>query len=115
MGRRTRWVTGKRRAAPTGRAILYDIALVEGFLGEKAPKNALVVALGDHQPPGIVSGPGATWLVPVHAFSRDENRIAAFRKLGFRDGFVPSGGTLGDFASLHRKVAEALKIATGYA
>ena len=91
------------------RAILYDIALVEGFLGEKAPKNALVVALGDHQPPGIVSGPGATWLVPVHVFSRDENRIAAFRKLGFRDGFVPSGGTLGDFASLHRKVAEALK------
>ncbi len=91
------------------RAVLYDIALVEGFLTEKAPKSALVVALGDHQPPGIVSGANATWLVPVHIFSRDESRIAAFRKLGFRDGFVPSGGTLGDFALLHRKFAEALK------
>jgi hypothetical protein len=91
------------------RAMLYDIALVEGFLAEEAPKDALVVALGDHQPPGIVSGAGATWLVPVHIFSRDENRIAAFRKRGFRDGFVPAGGSLGDFALLHRKVAEALK------
>lgn len=91
------------------RAVLYDIALVQGFLTEKAPKTALVMALGDHQPPGIVSGPDAPWLVPVHVFSRDESRLAAFRKLGFRDGFAPSGGTLGDFALLHRKFAEALK------
>jgi hypothetical protein len=91
------------------KAILYDLALIEGFLSERAPGNALIVALGDHQPPGIVSGAGASWLVPVHVFSRDAARIATFRSVGMTDGFVPSGAPIGDFAELHRRFAAALK------
>ena len=91
------------------KAILYDLALVEGFLSERAPENALVVVLGDHQPPGIVAGAGASWLVPVHVFSRDAARIAAFRAAGMTDGVIPSGPSLGDFAALHGRFAAALK------
>ena len=91
------------------KAILYDLTLVEGFLSERAPGNALVIVLGDHQPPGLVSGAGASWLVPVHVFSRDSKRIAAFRAAGLTAGFVPSGASLGDFAVLHRRFAAALK------
>ena len=91
------------------KAILYDLTLIEGFLSRRAPGNALVVALGDHQPPGVVSGAGVSWLVPVHVFSRDPKRIAAFRAAGFTAGLVPSGVSLGDFAALHRRFAGALK------
>ncbi len=90
-------------------AMVYNLAVVEGFLAEKAPTDSLVVVLGDHQPPGVVSGSEASWLVPVHVFSRDGKRIAGFLEAGFGDGLVPSGGSLGDFAALHRKFAAALK------
>jgi hypothetical protein len=90
-------------------AMIYNLDMVEGFLAERAPASALVVALGDHQPPGLVSGAGASWLVPVHVFSRDGSRIAAFREAGLKDGLVPSGADLGDFAALHHKFAKALK------
>jgi hypothetical protein len=90
-------------------AMIYNLDMIEGFLAEKVPASALVVALGDHQPPGLVSGAGASWLVPVHVFSRDESRVAAFREAGFKDGLVPSGADLGDFAALHHKFAKALK------
>jgi hypothetical protein len=90
-------------------AMIYNLDMIEGFLAEKAPASALVVALGDHQPPGLVSGAGASWLVPVHVFSRDESRIAAFREAGLKDGLMPSGADLGDFAALHHKFAKALK------
>ncbi len=90
-------------------AILYDLALVEGFLMQGAPADAVVLVLGDHQPPGIVSGAGASRLVPVHVFARDAERLLAFRRAGWRDGLVPSGAPLGGFAALHGRFAAALK------
>lgn len=90
-------------------AVLYGIDMVEGFLLHRAPTTAVVLVIGDHQPPGIVSGVGANWLVPVHVFSRDKTRIAAFQKAGFKTGVMPSGPGLGDFAALHHKFIEALK------
>lgn len=91
------------------RAILYDLEVVEGFLANRAPRHAVILALGDHQPPGVVSGPDANWLVPVHVFSRDGKRIAKFLEMGFRDGFAPHGSTLGDFGALHRKFVAAVQ------
>jgi len=90
-------------------AMVYDLDLVEGFVAERAPADALIVVLGDHQPPGVVSGPDAGWLVPVHVFARDEARIARFLAAGFRPGLVPKGGTLGDFAALHHRFADGLR------
>ena len=90
-------------------AMLYNLAMIEGFLTERAPKNALIVVLGDHQPPAVVSGAGASRLVPVHVFSRDPKRIAGLREAGFSEGLVPAGSALGDFAALHRIFAETVK------
>lgn len=90
-------------------AMLYNIDMVEGFLSQPAPPGALVVVLGDHQPPGVVSGPGASRLVPVHVFSRDAARIARFVNAGFRQGLEPKGETLGDFAALHARFVDALR------
>ena len=52
---------------------------------------------------------GATWLVPVHVFSRDEGRIARFEEAGFKPGLTPTGATLGDFEALHRRFADGLR------
>jgi len=90
-------------------AMLYNLDMVEGFIAERAPPGSVVVVLGDHQPPGVVSGPNASWLVPVHVFSRDEGRIARFVAAGFRPGLTPKGATLGDFAALHHKFAAGLQ------
>lgn len=90
-------------------AMLYNIDMVEGFLIERAPRNAVILVLGDHQPPGVVSGPGASRLVPVHIFARDIARVEKFVGSGFRRGFVPQGGSLGDFEALHRSFVEAIR------
>ena len=90
-------------------AILYNIDIIEGFLSDAVPPNALVVVLGDHQPPGIVSGPEASSLVPVHVFARDPARMTEFRAAGFRDGFAPAGASLGDFGVLHGIFAASVR------
>jgi hypothetical protein len=90
-------------------AMLYDIDMVEGFIAERAPPGSLVLVLGDHQPPAVVSGPDAGWLVPVHVFSRDKRRIARFVAAGFRPGLTPEGASLGDFAALHGKFTAGLR------
>ncbi|HUZ72948.1 MAG TPA: hypothetical protein VMU87_08175 [Stellaceae bacterium] len=84
--------------------IAYDLKTLAGWLDrlEGAP---LVIILGDHQPPGIVSGATSPWTVPVHVLSRDPALIAPFRRLGYVDGaFPPADGKvkgmesfLGDF------------------
>jgi len=90
-------------------AMLYNIDMVEGFLTERAPKDAVVMVLGDHQPPGVVSGPGASRRVPVHIFAQDSGRIEKFVKAGFQRGFAPNGASLGDFEALHRDFVDALR------
>jgi hypothetical protein len=90
-------------------AMLYNIDMVEGFLTERAPQNAIVLVLGDHQPPGVVSGPAASRLVPVHIFARDAARIEKFVEAGFLRGLVPEGSSLGDFEALHRSFVEGIR------
>lgn len=72
-----------------GEAMAYNLAMVGGFLAERAPADALVVVAGDHQPPGLVAGPDASWLVPVHVFAKDDNLLKPFDDLGFQVGVLP--------------------------
>ena len=76
------------------RSIDYDLALLEGFLGQGAPDDALVLVVGDHQPPALVSGTEASWRVPVHVFSRDPGRLDAFLAAGFHPGLLPGPAAL---------------------
>jgi hypothetical protein len=52
------------------------------------PRDAVLVILGDHQPPAFVL-PGDDWSVPVHILARDERLLAPFRGLGYAPGVVP--------------------------
>ena len=82
------------------RAIDYELRLLGGFLARQAPRDALVIALGDHQPPAVVSGPGARWDVPVHAFSRSAAVLDGFVAAGFVPGLAPETRPIGGMAAL---------------
>lgn len=90
------------------RTIRYDLRLLRGFLERRAPDKAFVIALGDHQPPALVSGKDASWSVPVHVFSRDQALIQRFVDAGFRPGIRPARPALARMDALNPLVLKAL-------
>lgn len=86
---------GSTLVASWDRAIRYNFLWVPGYITRRAPKDAFLIVLGDHQPPALISGRGASWQTPVHIFARDPKKLAGFLKAGFRTGIVPPDKSLG--------------------
>lgn len=78
----------------------YQYAWMADYLRHRAPPSLVMVVVGDHQPPALVSGPGASWDVPVHVIS--DNRALLQRLLGngFAPGLVPPERALGPMHAL---------------
>lgn len=91
---------GQALAAAYVRGIRYNLDVLGGYLRLHAPPNALLLVLGDHQPPAVVGGREISWQVPVHVFSRDPALIAAFVAAGFRSGMTPDRAMLGGIETL---------------
>lgn len=77
-------------------AMRYTFDWLGGYLRELAAADLVLIVIGDHQPIGSVTGPGATWDVPIHVVTTNlvlrERLIAA----GFVPGMTPDTHTLGD-------------------
>ena len=86
------------------KAIDYELRLLAGFLRKTAFQSPVIIVLGDDQPPELVSGRDASWLVPVHVFARDAATIEPFFQAGFTHGFVPTGLALGRLNGLHELI-----------
>jgi hypothetical protein len=74
------------------RALGATYTWIGGLLRTRADRDMVVVLIGDHQPPALVSGQGASWEVPVHVITSPSSRGAvldALRAHGFRNGLVP--------------------------
>jgi hypothetical protein len=69
-------------------SIAYDLRTLADWLA-RLPGNGLVIVLGDHQPPGLVSGATSPWTVPIHVLSRDPALLAPFTRRGYVAGMVP--------------------------
>ena len=71
-------------------ALDYAFANVGGYLRLRADRDLVMILVGDHQPPALVSGEGASWEVPVHVIA---NRRAVLDRLvrnhGFGEGLEP--------------------------
>jgi hypothetical protein len=87
-------------AAAYVRSLEYFHAWLGRYLAGEAPQDMLTIVIGDHQPYTAVSGPQASWDVPVHVFSRDARLIERFRALGFVDGLQPPALSLGGMHEL---------------
>lgn len=67
-------------------ALRYAFANVGGYLRLRADRELVLVLVGDHQPPALVSGAGASWDVPVHVVT---NRAEVLDRLVDGHGFAP--------------------------
>ena len=91
---------GRELASAYLQSVRYNLAVLGGYLRRYAPANALLLVLGDHQPPAVVGGREIPWQVPVHLFSRDPALIEAFEQAGFRPGITPGPVALGGIEAL---------------
>ena len=81
-------------------ALSYELATFAGYLLKHADRDVVMILVGDHQPPALVSGQGASWDVPVHVIA---NRTAILDRLtahGFRPGLTPDRPSLGRMYAL---------------
>ena len=99
---------GEELQASYGRAIGYDLQLVGNLLALTSLQHPLIIVLGDHQPPAIISGHGAPWTVPVHVFSHDKTILQKFTKAGFVAGLDPEDQSLGRLDDLHHLILRAI-------
>ena len=74
-------------------AFRYEWDVLEGFLLRYVPENALVIVVGDHQPPKLATHDNDSWAVPMHVLSKREDLVRAFDPLGFEPGLVPRAST----------------------
>ena len=51
-----------------------------GLLRQRADRDFVMILIGDHQPPALVSGEGASWDVPVHVIASRATRPAGARR-----------------------------------
>jgi hypothetical protein len=76
-------------AAPYLESIAYDLDVLGDFLTTRVAGGALVIILGDHQPPAFISGDNQPWTVPIYALSKDTALLAPFAELGYQPGAIP--------------------------
>jgi hypothetical protein len=69
-------------------SIAYDLKTLGAWL-KGLDRDALVIILGDHQPPEITRVSGQPWTVPVYVLSRDADLVQPFAALGYTPGDTP--------------------------
>ncbi len=67
------------------RAIVYDLNMLGDFIQSLKDENALVILIGDHQPPAV-SGRDDGYATPIHVLSRDPRWLIEFQRRGFQEG-----------------------------
>lgn len=88
-------------------SIAYAFDSFVGYLRQRADRDLVVILMGDHQPPALVTGPGASWDVPVHVITGRPDILERLRQRGFRDGVAPSHPSLMKMSELTRVLLDA--------
>jgi hypothetical protein len=104
------------QAAPVGAAqalpsyiaaMRYQFTWLADYMRRLAPRPLVIVVIGDHQPPALVTGPGASWDVPVHVISDDPALLQRLQARGFVSGLQPPAAALGPMHALTPHLLEA--------
>ena len=78
----------------------YQFGWWTSYLAGPAPRDLVLIIVGDHQPQPAVTGPGASWDVPVHVVSSQPALLERLRAQGFVDGLLPAERRLGRLEGL---------------
>jgi hypothetical protein len=71
-------------------AMTYSYKTLAGYLRKTRDRDVVIILLGDHQPPALVSGEGAPWDVPVHVIATRRDVLDRLVATGFRRGLTPA-------------------------
>jgi hypothetical protein len=71
-------------------AMAYDFQTLGGYLRKRADDDLVMILIGDHQPPAVLSGARAPWDVPVHVVASRAEVLERFTARGFRAGLAPA-------------------------
>jgi hypothetical protein len=82
------------------RALAYSYETLAGYLGQHRGDDLVLILIGDHQPPALVTGEGAPWDVPVHVITNRRGILDRLQAAGFRPGLTPSRPSLGPMHEL---------------
>lgn len=88
-------------------AMHYQFDWLTRWLREEAPRHMLLIVIGDHQPIGGVTGPNASWEVPVHVIGTDGALLARLEEAGFRRGLQPDVTAIGQMHGLTQTLIDA--------
>ncbi len=80
-------------------ALEYLYQSLGGYLQLRSDRDFVIVLIGDHQPPALVSGSDVSWDVPVHVIASRRALLDRLEQHGFQPGLAPAHPTLG---SMHR-------------
>jgi hypothetical protein len=76
-------------------ALDYTFKTLGGYLRLRADRDFVMILVGDHQPPAMVTGEDASWEVPVHVIASRDAILDRLLQRGFTPGLAPSRPALG--------------------
>lgn len=89
------------------KAMNYAYETLAGYLGKHRHESFVMIVIGDHQPPALVSGEGAPWDVPVHVITNNTAVLDRLKARGFASGLTPARPTLAPMHALLPMLLEA--------
>lgn len=92
-------------------AVAYSLQTLAGYLRTQPRDDLILVVLGDHQPPAMVSGLNASWDVPVHIITSNPAVLAVLKGCGFVPGVIPAPEALGGMHQLGPTLLHAFETA----
>lgn len=72
------------------RAMTYAYRVFAGYLTLHPDRDLVMILVGDHQPPALVSGEGAPWHVPMHVITSRQAVLDGLVAQGFTAGLTPT-------------------------
>jgi hypothetical protein len=76
--------------AAYAQSIQYSLEALISFVQTFHHDNLVVIALGDHQPAAVVSGPDASRDVPITIIADDPEVLSRIESWGWQPGMLPS-------------------------
>ena len=76
-------------------AVAYAYETFAGYVRQRAGRDYVMILVGDHQPPALVSGEGAPWDVPMHVITNRHDILESLAAHGFVRGLTPTRPHLG--------------------
>jgi hypothetical protein len=91
-------------------AVAYAYETFAGYVRQRAGRDYVMILVGDHQPPALVTGEKASWDVPIHIITNRHDILGSLTASGFRPGLTPVRPRLG---AMHEAVPINLSAFSG--